>query len=395
MRIRLPVRIAVVLVALCLALTALLAVAKWPGRLYLDSDYIQYYAGSHALLEGASPYDHDWWNDFYGRVGSRGTTGQLRTGDPAIDWTTPYPLPTFVALLPFALLPLDLAEPLFATAQVALLLGAVLALAALVCAHPRRDAALLLALVAASQPLWLLVAGGNATGYATASFTFSLAALLSGRPGLAGLLLVGVIVKPHLFVIAVPALLVGAPARQRLPFATGAALGAFMLIAPAFALQPTWVGDWLREAGRLQSSSFSNATGWTLARSFTDDFVLPSALLVATSVAALAAWWRIARPDLVRLVAASLPVSVFAAPHGWSYDYIALLPTLVVGIALASAAKARALVLAGLAVLTVAAPWALYIVASRRNSEDLSALLLVAVEILLIMIPPQSSDGRM
>ncbi len=379
------VRIGLALVALCFAGAAVLAIAGWPGQLYRDSDYIQYYAGSRALLEGASPYDHVWWTEFHRRIGSEALLAPPHTGDPANDWTTPYPLWTFVALLPFALFPLNIAEPLFATAQVGMLVGATLALGAVVLARPRRDLPMAVALVLASQPLAVLVAGGNVTGFAAAAFTFALAALASGRPRVAGLLLAACLVKPHLFVLGSIAMLVAVPPKQRLRIVAGALLGALLLVTPTFVLQPGWVGDWLREAGRLQSSSASNATGWTIARVLTPDFQLPSAVIVAACVAALVAWWWRVRPDLPRLVAGAMPVSVLVAPHGWSYDYIALLPTLVVGLALASGARMRAFALGGVALFAVLAPWVLYIVAFRRNGEDLTALLLMAVEIAIIM----------
>ena len=376
------VRVALALVALCLLATAVLAQIGWPGRAYLDSDYVQYYAGSTALLEGASPYDHTWWNDFYRRVGSLGTTGQLRTGEPSLDWTTPYPLPTFIALLPFALLPLSIAAPLFAAAQIALIFGAALALCAVTLT--RREVPVVLALIAASQPLWLLVAGGNATGFAAAAFALALAALLCGRALLAGLLLAGLVIKPHLFVLAVVALIVGAPAHVRARLLSGAAAATLALVVPAFVLQPGWVGDWLREAGRLQASSFSNATGWTIGRPFTAAFLIPSALVVLACVAALLVWWWRARPDLMGLVAGALPASLLVAPHGWSYDYIALLPTVIAGVALAAGSRMRMVALAVVALLAVVLPWLLYIVATGRNGEDLSALVLIVAEVAII-----------
>jgi hypothetical protein len=378
-------RIGLALVALCVAATAVLALAGWPGRLYRDSDYVQYYAGSRALLEGQSPYDHAWWTEFHRRIGSEALSAPPHTGDAASDWTTPYPLWTFVALLPFAVFPLSVAEPLFATVQVVLVVAATLALGAVFLARPRRDAPMAVALVLASQPLWVLVAGGNVTGFATAAFTFALATLLAGRPRLAGLALAGCLIKPHLFALGAVVLVAAMPAAQRARFVTGALAGALVLIVPAFIAQPGWVGDWLREAGRLQSSSASNATGWTIARVFTTDFGPLSVLVVIACAAAFALWWWRVRPALPILVAGAMPVSVLVAPHGWSYDYIALVPTVVAGVALASAARLRTLALAFVALVAVVVPWVLYIVAFRRNGEDLSALLLIAVEAAVIV----------
>ncbi|HYR93600.1 MAG TPA: glycosyltransferase 87 family protein [Methylomirabilota bacterium] len=384
------VRLGIAIATLALAATAVLVIAGWPGRSYLDSDYLQYYAGSRALIEGASPYDHTWWAEFHQRVGSRALSSPPHTGDANDDWTTPYPIPTFIALIPFALLPLTLAEPLFATSQVALLLGAMLALAAVVprsLSTPgavRADRIFLIAITAASQPLWVLLAGGNATGFAVAAFTFALAALLVGRSWLSGLLVAGILIKPHLFVLGALALFVGAPVALRARLAAGAAIGTLALVLPAFVLQPGWVGDWLRQAGTLQASSFSNATGWTIARPFTAAFLVPSAVVVVACVAALVVWWWRARPDLLRLVAGALPVSVLVAPHGWSYDYIALLPTLVAGVGLASGSRMRTAALGAVALLAVLVPWLLYSVAMGRNGEDLSAPFLIVAEVAII-----------
>jgi hypothetical protein len=105
---------------------------------------------------------------------------------------------------------------------------------------------------------------------------------------------------------------------------------------------------------------------------------------VLACVAALAVWWWRARPGTLHLVAGALPASVLVAPHGWSYDYIALLPTLVAGVALASGARARGPALAAVALLAVVVPWALYVVATGRNGEDLSAIALIAAEAAII-----------
>jgi hypothetical protein len=121
-------------------------------------------------------------------------------------------------------------------------------------------------------------------------------------------------------------------------------------------------------------------------RPFTPEFVLPSAVVVAACLVALAAWWWRRRPDLPSLVAGALPVSVLVAPHAWTYDYVVLVPTAVVGVAIAAASRARPVAAAALAAIVVLVPWALYIVAFARNGEDLSAWLLVAAEALVIIL---------
>ncbi|HUQ41434.1 MAG TPA: glycosyltransferase 87 family protein [Candidatus Limnocylindrales bacterium] len=381
-------RFAIALAAFGAAVLAL-AVTGWPARTYIDSDFMQYYAGSHALIERASPYDQTWWNDFHRRSGSIVATGAPHTGDPATDWTTPYPLWVFLLLVPFALVPLAVAAPLFALTQIALVLAATFALATVVLRQSPGRVPFAVVSVAASQPLWALTYGGNVTGFAAAGLTAALAALLTGRAFLAGVLLAGCLLKPHLFLVAAIAMVFAARSDQRRPLAIGAIGSALVLLAISFALDPGWVPGWLRAASRLQETSFSNASGWTILRPVTTQFVGPSAAIVIACVAALAVWWRRTRPTPLRAVAAALPVSVLLAPHAWSYDYIVLVPVVVWGFLVASVARVPALASLAVVVFAVALPWILNVVAFARNGEDLSAWLLVAAEVLLITVVPR------
>lgn len=379
----------------CLLISGLAVAALtylgWPARAYLNSDFMQYFAGSRALLEGASPYDQAWWNAFHERAGSIVTTGAPHTGDPATDWTTPYPLWTFVIFLPIAIFPLGFAAPLFAVLQIALVLSATAVLARTLLLDARRRLPVVLALMAASEPLWILTVGGNISGFVAAAAAGAVAAIITRRALVGGLLLSLCLLKPHLFVLGAIALFIGSPSDQRRPLVIGAGAGALALVAPTLALRPGWVPEWLRAASRLQDTSLSNASGWTIARPFTPDFILPSGLVVVAAVLALVMWWWRARPALPSLVAAAFPASVLAAPHTWSYDYIVLIPTVVAGVAIAAQARASVLGLAANALFFVLVPWLLYVVAVARNGEDLTAWLLVAAEALMIAFSRRQS----
>lgn len=386
--------IVLALIAAIALVTSVLALVGWPARAYRESDWMQYYTGSSAILQGASPWDLAWWRAFHAAAGSLAPTGPPHTGDPASDWTTPYPLWTFVMLLPFALAPLSVAAPLFAVTQVAAVLSAAWLFARTVVAA--RAVPLALALVACAQPLWSLIAGGNVTGFAAAAFTVALWAALRGRPGLAGLALAGTLLKPHLFVIGSIALVAAAPPSARPRLIGFAALGALALILPSFALQPGWVGPWLTAVTHLQTTSLSNATGWTIARPFTSDFVPWSAAVVGASLLAFALWWYRARPSALALVAAALPISVLVAPHGWTYDYIVLVPTAVVAVAIASAAHRRVAALVAAVVLVSILPWVLNVVAFARNGEELSAFVLIVAALAAFAFPrvaPHAGPG--
>ena len=375
-----------------LAATIALALLGWPWSAYRDSDFVQYYAGARSIVEGATPYDHTWWTEFHERVGSRALHAPPHSGGPG-DWTTPYPLWTFVLLVPFALIPPAVAAPFFAASQFGLVLGATLALGSVALTERRRDLPLALAIVAFSEPLWTLTAGGNVSGFAAAAFAFALAALLAGRPRVAGALLVGCLLKPHLFVIAGIALVASA-GRFRRDLILSASVSTAVLTLVTFALDPGWIAQWLGEAARLEATSFSNATGWTIARPFLSDYIGVSTAVVVVTVLALALWAVRQRPAPLPLVAASLPVSVLVAPHGWSYDLIALLPCVVYGLERANVARARAVALAIVVVVAVLLPWVLLVGASARNSEDIFALYPILVAMLIGLVASIGARSR-
>jgi len=79
----------------------------------------------------------------------------------------------------------------------------------------------------------------------------------------------------------------------------------------------------------------------------------------------------------------SLPLSLFATPYAWTYDYLLL--AVAWGFILARAGSVRGatrltLLLAAL-VLAVLGPWVLYAVSFTRGEEALSAVLAAATAI--------------
>jgi hypothetical protein len=164
----------------------------------------------------------------------------------------------------------------------------------------------------------------------------------------------------------------------------GAGGATLAIVLSTFVVRSDWIPQWLTAISRLQATSMSNATGWTIARPLASDFVVWSALVVATCVVALFVWWRRTGADVATLVAAALPVSVLAAPHGWSYDYIALVPTVVVGVRAAYQTRVRPIGLAAVAIVATVLPWVMNVVAFGRNGEELSALVLIVAEVLVL-----------
>ena len=377
-----------VLVILAISTTLLLAAIGWPGRVYRDSDFFQYYAGAAALASGVSPYDTQWWTDFSARHGSNALHGppQPASGDPA--WTTPYPLYLFVAILPIQFMPFDLAAASWLVGQVASLAAGLVFVARHLLTQRRRDGLVLAAITVGFQPVWLLPGNGNLTGFLFGAIAGAIGMTLRGRYFAAGAFLAVAAVKPQSLVLIAFALFIAARPPDRLRLLMGAAVVGLPFALVAFALQPSWLARWLASVAALQQTHFSNATGWTI------DRVMPGTPAVAAPVAVVAAlvifgaWWWRARPAPVWAIAAAVPISVFVSAHGWTYEQLYLLiPATVVIAAVADAApRMRTIVLVAVVLAFGLVPWVLYVWDLSRNGEEPSAAvpLLVFGVVLLV-----------
>ncbi len=378
------------LASILIGSVALLAAIGWPASDYRHNDFFQFWAGPHALLENASPYDIDWSRDFHVRYPSRDIERS-----PLPSNASPYPLWTQVLLLPLALLPFEIAAPTWLVAQIfAVALGVAATRAAILRAAPERDATLLAGLAFAFEPAWLTIGGGNVSGFLFALLAGSLAAALARRPRVAGALAAFLVVKPQGALLSIAALVAGI-GRARWRFVAAASLVAVALAVMAFVVRPGWIADWARNAAALQSSTGSNATGWTL------DRAVPLGPLVPIAAEAFVAgvwllWIRFRRPELSLLVGGTVPISLFVAPHGWSYDQLPLLITAALILErLAGLDDARRLAgVIGLFAFLGVLPWFLYALAASRGGEEWSALTPVLAFALLVAADALSGAGR-
>jgi len=129
----------------------LLAALGWAASAYRDGDFFQFRAGARAIAEGASPYDAAWSVAFHAREGSLALLQPPLYG--SVAWTTPYPLWTFLVLIPFGAMPLGLSAAswlIFQLAGLAVALGTLTRSLGL--ARDRRALALLAAIVIAFEP---------------------------------------------------------------------------------------------------------------------------------------------------------------------------------------------------------------------------------------------------
>lgn len=352
-------------IAAALALTVVLAMLGWPATQYRDNDFSHFWVASRALIDGQDPYDVATWDTYFARIGSRGLANA-----PGLAFR--YPLPTALVFVPFALLPIGVAAPLWLVSQLAVALVALVMLArTLFPGTLRRDLTVLLAFVGASQPAALLLAGGNLGGFLLGTAGLSAALLLRGRPVAAGAVAGLLIVKPHPLIVALPLVLIALPRGSGARVAGAAAVTGGALVLASFAVRPSWLGEWSRP---LLTSGYPRTDHATLFGALPGDLTLLGWIVVLILAGAFALWER--RRPLAIVIGAAIPLSVFAAPYGWSYDYILLaIPAAVVIAVVARASPAaRAAVLVSLAVTFVLVPWVLYAIAFQRGDESWSVV---------------------
>lgn len=301
--------------AAAVGLAAVLAATGWRAEHFRDGDFIQYWLAGRALLTGADMYDPTVWRGLHDAIGSAGSEVA-----PGLGFL--YPLPVALYALPFALLPLSLAGPLWLVAQGMTALIALIALGRrLFTRAPRRDLVLLLGLAVVMEPVFVIGNDGNITRFMIGIVGGGLALLLSGRPFTAGLLLGLAGVKPQLVLAFVPLLVLFCPRVLRLRLVAG---GLVTIVASALvttAFRPAWIGEWVSQAlGARGEYGRLNVWGLVPAGSAWLAWLIVSGALVA-----IIWWWRTFGPDLARSASAALGLSVFVAPYAADYDLAVLL----------------------------------------------------------------------
>lgn len=248
---------------------------------------------------------------------------------------------------------------------------------------------MLLALAAASQPAWLLAAGGNLGGFLLATVATSAALLLSGRSSAAGAVAGLPVVKPHPLLVAIPLLLLTLPRAVAVRVIASALATGGALVVASLLVRPGWASELVAQMPRMTGYATRQATVFGLVGAAAYAWGVVVALAVAFVV-----WARRARPPMSLLAAAAVPVSLFAAPYGWSYDQLLLAVTAaaVVGLVARAGRAWRAVMLVLPAAALVMVPWTLYALAFRRGEESWSAV--VPLTVLGVMAMATLRAGR-
>jgi glycosyl transferase family 87 len=367
-----PRTVAIVLGVAALS-TALLVAIGWPASAYRDNDFASFWVMGRMLLDGRDQYDFAAYLAAHRAIGSRALTIVVE-GTPTF-----YPLTTALLCAVFAAFPLAVAAPLWLVSQIVAAAAAVVALGRrlFTAATLRRDLFVVLGLAASTQPAWLLAGGGNMGGFLLAIAASSAALLIDGRAFAAGAVAGLLVIKPHVLLFAFVALVLVLPRATVLRFLAGAGSVAGALTAFTLLLRPSWIAELLDQLGRIATYASRQATVFGL---FGPDLAALEWVIVAACLIAYVVWARRARPSVPVLVAAAIPLSLFCARYGWSYDHLLLVITaaVVIGLVAASTPRARWTVILTLAVVLVPLTWALYGLAFQRGEESLSALVPLA-----------------
>jgi len=368
------------LAAIFLVLLAAGAVAARSNLYYQATDFFCLYHGARSLVVGHDPYDEAWWKEVTGALYPDPSGHLVPSSCPG---RYGYPLWTAFVMLPIGALPIELA----ASAWMAISLGAALAgawWAWLAVRGPARLAPLYVVLLVTAQPLWLLVIYGQITGVMLG--LAGLFALLAARGrAAAGAALAGLALKPQTVALAIPAIALRALALRRWRLlAVAIGTGVAMVVVPMLFL-PGWIFEWLDElvVRRARVAVFL-PTAWGFAA---DVFGNPAVGALLVAAVAIGCWLlvRRSRVDDTGLFALTLPLSLFATPYAWSYDFLVLFVSYAFVMACAEGAPPRTRMWLTIGAVALAGPvqWLLYTVAFPRGNETLSAVVTAATALLV------------
>jgi len=246
---------------------------------------------------------------------------------------------------------------------------------------------LVLALVL-SEPWRALVEIGNVGGFLLAIVSATLLLLERGRPRAAGVVLGTALLKPHLFVLFVPVLLLSH--RRELPrLMSGLAATAGVLVLASFVVLPGWPSGWLSTLARTSAGVGARATTWGLGG--------VGLALVAAALVSLVVWWRASSPAPMMLVAAALPLSLFVAPYAGNYDQIVLFAPVAICLSALSPAGPWRRALGWWLLLTIMVPfvWLLELLIPRGGGEAPGSLAPLALFFTVIVVDHLARSRRL
>lgn len=351
---------------------------------YRTADFLCLHEGARLVSVGQDPYDEERWRPLVSPLYPDPFRG---SGMSSCVTRYTYPLWTAVVMLPFGILPLEVAASLW----MAIAIGATIAGTRWIwraASGSARLAPVFAILVVMSQPFWILLISGQITGLLVGLLGGSVWLASRGRGALSGAALAALMLKPQIAGPFVPALLIREAYLRGSAAVLGAAALAAVLLVVSLAIRPTWIAGWLAEVGGRRFSYIGDLpSAWGLSSElFGTIFWGP--ILIAAIVAVVLVLLRDRQVGQLTFASIALPVSLLAVPHIWSYDFLILALSWGTALALADTLPGAKRAV-GLALTITSAsllPWSMYAVALGRGEESLSALVPACTALVLAAI---------
>ncbi|MEJ2483231.1 MAG: glycosyltransferase 87 family protein [Gemmatimonadota bacterium] len=291
------------------------------GPPYMN-DFLSYWAVGRLLLEGGNPYDVGSILELQRELGSRFV-------EPGVVRNPPWTLPL---LLPFAALSFGTGWYAWAAAQVVLIGLCAATLWKLFEGEARPAVAT--ALTFLFPPAVFVALGGQIGGILLLGLTGFTVAVETRRDFIAGLFLSRLTLKPHLLLPFGVVVLLWSWRERRFKALLGAAAGVAVGCAIALWIQPGIFGQYLEFArAEVPEEDVVSTPGAALRQiiGFRHFWIqwIPAALGIAWAVSRyvrrMNVWsWKSELPQLAA-------ISWLAAPYGWVYDMVILVPTVLDG----------------------------------------------------------------
>lgn len=335
---------------------------------YANKDFMSLWTGARAVLRGLDPYDPAVWAPLRMEYGSQWIP----------DARAPFPLWTFLLMVPFALLPLAPAAAAWLTFQEFLLLLALFLMVRAVGRYQPGPGEVFMLVGGAflSVAMLLVLINGQMTFLLLLAPVLYLLLWQKGRPFFAGLALSLLILKPNPFVLFVPLLGLWLLWKRRWTTVAGAAAGGLLLLAATWLVQPGWLLPWLSVRSKTEVVGVT-PTLWGAAAELSGGWWLPVGLLLVIALTVLVGRFVFRRPHLSdgAVVALALPASLLVTPYTWAYEHALLfLPWLWLFTRLERRRVAR-LSWIGLAWLL---PWLVFALAMVRLKDTMGFLVPLA-----------------
>jgi hypothetical protein len=365
-----------------------------------SDDFFQFWAAGRTILQGDDPYESQTWRQIYEQEGK----WRWQTDQPIF----PYPLWTAFPFVPLATLPVFWAALLWtATSQLLLVLSVGLMIRALNWDNYRKWLLLIVIVLIAFEPFLLTILFGQLSILLLALICGVLYLVGHGRYTLAGILLGLTLIKPQLFIVVIPALLLVMLLKRRWTFVVSFAGTAMVLMISSWLLAPEWPGRWqenLVETANVRVTisptiwGFSHTVVTALQRADLWGMTNLLACLVLIGVASYLCYMRrggFGEDDqLAPLLSLTVILSLLITPYVLSYDFTLLLFPAMTCLWLIQPlpdSRRRAL-LASLVGCVTFLPWVLLAISARTGLETASALL--PASLLAILLAAYFGEGR-